>query len=87
MTQLMTKKIEEKYQKGNKKGHLSYPLSSILRMENKFVVTIIFHGTVYHVPFRFSVAPFFRRKMHHNSKKKSTLFLVNAICITFCVVT
>lgn len=64
------KKIEEKYQKGNKKGHLSYPLSSILRMENEFVVTIKFHGTVYHVPLRFSVAPFFRRKMHHNSKKK-----------------
>lgn len=41
ITQLMTeKKIEEKYQKGNKKGHLSYPLSSILRMENEFVVTI-----------------------------------------------
>lgn len=62
------KKIEEKYQKGNKKGHLSYPLSSILRME------IIFHGTVYYVPLRFSVAPFFRRKMHHNSKKKKVRY-------------
>lgn len=49
-------------------------------MENEFVVTIKFHGTVYHVPLRFSVAPFFRRKMHHNSKKKMYA-IFGAICI------
>lgn len=49
-------------------------------MENEFVVTIIFHGTVYHVPFRFSVAPFFRRKMHHNSKKKKKKYAIFGQC-------
>lgn len=83
---MIEKKLKKNIKREIKKGYLLYLFSSILCMENEFVVIIIFYGIVYYVLFRFSVVFFFRRKMYYNFKKKSMLFLVNVICIIFCVV-